>query len=481
MPYDDARATRLIAAMGDEIARRYGDGGLSPAAAQEFSTPGVFLLVELDGVAVGCGGVRPRGDDEGELKRMYVEPAVRGRGLARALLTALVDHARDAGMVRPAARDRHRAAGGDRALRGRRLDAGAGLRPLRLRPPHPLLRARPVTVFAERGSGAGLLVRLGFQDTAATGTALVALGVWRDGRPVDEDAAALVTAAADAADPDLAVSALARLLAAVDDPDALRAAVRGQEGLRARLLGVLGTSVALGDHLVAHPADWHALADDALLDVRPSVYGLQAALLRAVDAPVDEPLPWGTGGARSTLPVGQAVERLRAAYRRQVLELAARDVVGAVALEDVGGELADLAGATLSAAMAVALTTLPDGAAPCRLAVLGMGKAGGRELNYVSDVDVVFVGEPAGAGRRRRGGAAHRHPPGRRDSCASAGWSPGRSTPDCGRRGRPGRWSAPWPATPPTTAAGRRPGSSRRCSRRVRWPGTWRSATTTRP
>ncbi len=100
VPYDDARATRLIAAMGDEIAVRYGDGGLSPAAAQEFSAPGVFLLVELDGVAVGCGGVRPRGDDEGELKRMYVDPAVRGRGLARALLAALVDHARDAGMVR---------------------------------------------------------------------------------------------------------------------------------------------------------------------------------------------------------------------------------------------------------------------------------------------------------------------------------------------------------------------------------------------
>ena len=250
------------------------------------------------------------------------------------------------------------------------------------------------TVFAGRGSGAGLLVRLGFRDTAATEAALVALEVWREGRPVDEDAAALVTAAADAADPDLAVAALARLLAAVEDPDVLRAAVCGREGLRARLLGVLGTSVALGDHLVGHPADWHALADDAMLEASPSAYGLQAAMLGAVGVPVGQPLPWGTGGGRATLPVPQAVERLRAAYRRQVLELAARDVVGAVALEDVGRELADLAGATLAAAMAVALTTLPDDAPRCRLAVIGMGKAGGRELNYVSDVDVVFVGEP---------------------------------------------------------------------------------------
>lgn len=100
VPYDHPDATRLVAAMGDEIAVRYGDGGLSPAASQEFSSPGVFLLVELDGAAVGCGGVRPRGADEGELKRMYVDPAARGRGLARALLAALVAHARDAGMVR---------------------------------------------------------------------------------------------------------------------------------------------------------------------------------------------------------------------------------------------------------------------------------------------------------------------------------------------------------------------------------------------
>ena len=250
-----------------------------------------------------------------------------------------------------------------------------------------------------RGSGTGLLVRLGFSDPAATAQALAALGVWQDGRPVDDGAGDLVTAAADVADPDLAVAALARLVAAAPDADELRRALCDHAGLRARLLGVLGTSVALGDHLAAHPDHWRALADDDLLDVRPSRYGLQAELLAAVGAPPDEPLPWGTGGARSTLPVATAVERLRVAYRRCLLTLAARDVVGAVAVEDVGGELADLAGATLSAALAVALTTLPDDAAPCRLAVVGMGKAGGRELNYVSDVDVVFVGEPLeGAG-----------------------------------------------------------------------------------
>jgi glutamate-ammonia-ligase adenylyltransferase len=254
-----------------------------------------------------------------------------------------------------------------------------------------------VSVLGERGTGASLLVRLGFADTAATQEALTALGLWRDGRPADDAAAAVVTTAADAAEPDLAVAALARLVASADDPDRLGEALQ-QEGFRTRLLGVLGTSAALGDHLAAHPEQWHDLADDDQMQVRPSLYGLQATMLAAVGAPTDEPPPWGTGGARAELTGGAAEDRLRTAYRRCLLSLAARDVVGAVAVEDVGGELADLAAATLTAGLSVALATLPDGAAPCRLAVVGMGKAGGRELNYVSDVDVVFVAEPLPGG-----------------------------------------------------------------------------------
>jgi [glutamine synthetase] adenylyltransferase / [glutamine synthetase]-adenylyl-L-tyrosine phosphorylase len=73
-------------------------------------------------------------------------------------------------------------------------------------------------------------------------------------------------------------------------------------------------------------------------------------------------------------------------------------------LEDVAAQLADLATAALRAALAVALaetdaagTSEPGG----RLAVIAMGKTGGAELNYVSDVDVVFVAEPADAATTR--------------------------------------------------------------------------------
>ena len=261
-----------------------------------------------------------------------------------------------------------------------------------------------MSVFDSRSSGRGLLVRLGFEDPTATAAALERVGLWRDGRPVDEPAGEVVTALADVAEPDLALSTLVRLLDAASDADALHRALCEDAGLRRRLLGVAGTSVALGDHLVAHPADWHALQGDPGTDpdsVRPTLWSRQAALLAAVGADPSVPI-WGSGGARATVPGPLAVEALRAAYRRCVLELAARDATGSVTVEEVGAEMADLASATLSAGLAVAQASLPDDAAPCRLAVIGMGKAGGRELNYVSDVDVVFVAEavdgPSSAG-----------------------------------------------------------------------------------
>ncbi|MCU1591763.1 MAG: (Glutamate--ammonia-ligase) adenylyltransferase [Frankiales bacterium] len=237
------------------------------------------------------------------------------------------------------------------------------------------------------------LIRLGFVDTDAAERDLVATGLWADGAPADEDAAVVVLAISEATDPDLAVAALGRLVGAVAKPAGLLAALRASDGLRRRLLGVLGASIALGDHLAAHPHDWAVLADDdAATTVRPSRHGLQWQLLDAVGAGTTPPT--GTAGSRARGTGPEVVAALRAAYRRCLLALAARDLSGEVAVEDVAGELADLAAAALVAGLAVALAGLPQDAPGCRLAVIGMGKAGGRELNYVSDVDVVFVAEP---------------------------------------------------------------------------------------
>ena len=241
-------------------------------------------------------------------------------------------------------------------------------------------------------------MRLGFAEPVVAVVELEQLGLWLDGEPADGPSAAVIAALAAAPDPDLATRSLVRLVAAAHDPSELLEQLRGNDGLRRRLLAVLGTSVAFGEHLAMHPDDWQALTDEALTVSRPSLLGMQQSLLDAVGAPPFSVPPTGTTGARASGDEPAALRSLRAAYRRCLLVLAARDLSGVAALEDVAGELADLAAATLSAGLAVALAGLPAGAEPCRLAVIGMGKCGGRELNYVSDVDVVFVAEAVGGG-----------------------------------------------------------------------------------
>jgi GNAT superfamily N-acetyltransferase len=88
-PSDDVAAA-LIAELDAELARRYPLDkihGLHPEELVFF--PGVFLVGRCDGEAVACGAVRPLDRGLGELKRMYVRPSMRRRGLARRLLDEL--------------------------------------------------------------------------------------------------------------------------------------------------------------------------------------------------------------------------------------------------------------------------------------------------------------------------------------------------------------------------------------------------------
>jgi glutamate-ammonia-ligase adenylyltransferase len=204
--------------------------------------------------------------------------------------------------------------------------------------------------------------------------------------PVDERGAAVVAALGRTADPDAALESLARIVEAPGGAD-LRAAVADSSSLRSRLLSLLGVSRELATDLVDNPGHWRALVGD--YDAR----GARSRLAAAVGADAAAPVT-GTSGARSRLTGTAAIDGLRSAYRRELIAIAGRDLSGEVDLGDVTEMLADLAGYTLQAAMSVAATEILPGAVPCRLAIVAMGKAGGRELNYVSDVDVIFVAEP---------------------------------------------------------------------------------------
>ena len=112
-------------------------------------------------------------------------------------------------------------------------------------------------------------------------------------------------------------------------------------------------------------------------------------------------MPWAPTRAAeaptATLDDAAALDALRVEYRRLLLRLAARDLAHHLGVDDAAAELADLAAGTLEAALAVARQRVGERAALARLAVVAMGKCGGHELNYVSDVDVIFVFEPADA------------------------------------------------------------------------------------
>jgi GNAT superfamily N-acetyltransferase len=95
--WDDADVQRLTAAQQAELRARYdgaGEPGTPPSAAD---VSVVLVARDADGTVLGCGALRALGDGVAEVKRMYVVPSARGRGVSKAVLTALESAARERG------------------------------------------------------------------------------------------------------------------------------------------------------------------------------------------------------------------------------------------------------------------------------------------------------------------------------------------------------------------------------------------------
>ena len=199
-----------------------------------------------------------------------------------------------------------------------------------------------------------------------------------------------------------------------------------------RLLAVLGSSSALGDFLAAHPEGLAALAPARAPDA-PGLPDARTALRAAVTGALGRPAaeggpgsegsPGDTGGGADgagdgpddpdsgpdggTGPadrdaVARATSALRTAYRNRLLGIVADDLTSPDPyqhVETVGRRMSDLADAALDAALLIARRAVGPPARDAALAVIAMGKTGARELNYISDVDVVYVVAPA-EGRR---------------------------------------------------------------------------------
>ncbi|TFC00251.1 MULTISPECIES: bifunctional [glutamine synthetase] adenylyltransferase/[glutamine synthetase]-adenylyl-L-tyrosine phosphorylase [unclassified Cryobacterium] len=206
------------------------------------------------------------------------------------------------------------------------------------------------------------------------------------------DSAELLPLLARTASPDAALSGLIALLR---QAPAELLALLACPGAPLRLLLVLGASRGLTDFFLRHPEELGVLATRSRS--LPGPEELTRDLLASVGA-VD-------GFAALVDDAGWVALRVR--YRRRLAEVAAFDLEQAdpvAGLDGVARALSDLAAAALEGSLAVARTMVAapvaapgvfpvDQVRSTRLAVIGMGKAGARELNYVSDVDVIFVAE----------------------------------------------------------------------------------------
>jgi [glutamine synthetase] adenylyltransferase / [glutamine synthetase]-adenylyl-L-tyrosine phosphorylase len=182
--------------------------------------------------------------------------------------------------------------------------------------------------------------------------------------------------------------------AVLDSADLVAAIDRSADAPMARTVvaRVLEAHPELADELVGGP-----LVRDGLIALACASRSLTSAVI--ADATLLDPLRDPDDFVRehsvddvraSWARAGQADESvLRRWKRRELLRIAARDLLGRADLSAVGRELAALAQVSLEAAVGLA----GDGDS---FAVIGMGKLGARELNYASDVDVLFVHEGDG-------------------------------------------------------------------------------------
>ncbi len=229
------------------------------------------------------------------------------------------------------------------------------------------------------------LARAGFVDLGAASARLGELG-GLSGLSAD----VLLPRFTGCADPDAALAEALTLLRRV--PEAVAPYLKRNDDAE-RVLRVLGASPGLADFFVRQPSALDGLSSP--VETLPTADAMRAELLESVGA-ID-------GFASETEE--QAWTALRIGYRRLLAKVASFDLEQTDPVEGIDAvarSLADLAAAATEASLAVA-RAMATGNGPgrypeaevraTRFAVIGMGKAGARELNYVSDVDVIFVAE----------------------------------------------------------------------------------------
>ena len=232
------------------------------------------------------------------------------------------------------------------------------------------------------------LIRAGLQDLNKARTLFDQLKA--DDIP-DERCAELLSVLAHACDPDVALSNFVDIANAMQSSQRdLKHVIPDNNALK-RLVTVLGVSDAMGKFMRFKPQLVEAAAVDNCNSHLFNHAQRRARLLKAVGADPDEPaMPV------ASKDLAEAATALRSSYRNQLAAIIAQDAVAddpTSIQPTISRELSDLADAALEGALAIARHET-KGSEHVRFTIIGMGKLGAQELNYVSDVDLIYVVEP---------------------------------------------------------------------------------------
>ncbi|HET7523643.1 MAG TPA: hypothetical protein VFJ79_05800, partial [Acidimicrobiales bacterium] len=221
------------------------------------------------------------------------------------------------------------------------------------------------------------LEAFGFADAARTSVAVRELtrGFSRTSSLMQQMLPVLLDWLSEAPDPDLGLLGLRSLAGAARSKDELTTLCRESPEAARQLCMLLGTGPRFARGFRHHPEELAALATRELLG--PTDRQQLTSRLR-------KSIAWRSGEA--------ALENgLRTFVSAETLRIAARDVLGVSDVVDTAAALSDLAEVAVEAA-------LEESSAGVPLAVVGMGRLGGRELSYSSDLDLLFVYEPGSPG-----------------------------------------------------------------------------------
>lgn len=238
--------------------------------------------------------------------------------------------------------------------------------------------------FSEGEAGLDKLVELGFRDPKRGRAELLTLAAGDEAHPflrhVHQQFSAIapfvLEALSQTAHPDAALARLAQVLVQIKAPGALYELLRADPGLCEYLVMLADNSEYLCRILIRDPGLFDLLTDAQALDSASSPLSLKRQLSALKEAVASQ----------------AALYRLRDG---EMLRVAMRELGHRITVAEVGDELTQLAETVLEETLALARERVAARSGPCAIpfAILGLGKFGGWEMGYGSDLDLLFVYE----------------------------------------------------------------------------------------